>query len=99
MMPPICAVCRSRPERDSTRWGGFDVVYFRPTVEYPDDWAGHPENAEWFCPTHLPLTEGLTDLTANEALKRIMARASSRSDEQTHDVQTHGAQPHGDQPR
>ncbi|QKV97680.1 hypothetical protein HUT19_18620 [Streptomyces sp. NA02950] len=81
-MPPMCAVCRSKPERDGHRFGGFTVVYFRPTAEYPDDWAGHPENAEWFCPAHLPLTEGLTDLTAREALGRIHARVSSRSDGQ-----------------
>ncbi|MFE1949306.1 hypothetical protein ACFW9D_02425 [Streptomyces sp. NPDC059524] len=49
-------------------------MYFKATTTYPDDWAGHPENCEWFCPTHLPLTEGLTDLPAGEAMKLIRAR-------------------------
>ncbi|MFF8784604.1 hypothetical protein [Streptomyces sp. NPDC015125] len=49
----------------------FTVVYFRPTVDYPDDWTGHPENAEWFCTEHLPLVEGLTDLSALEAIDQI----------------------------
>ncbi|GAA3179103.1 MULTISPECIES: hypothetical protein [Streptomyces] len=47
---------------------------FRPTQTYPDDWAGHPEHCVWFCPVHLPLTEGLTHLPAREALTRILAR-------------------------
>ncbi|MFE7542096.1 hypothetical protein [Streptomyces platensis] len=47
------------------------VVYFRPVVDYPDDWTGHPENAEWFCNEHLPLAEGRTDLSALEAIEQI----------------------------
>ncbi|WP_327701111.1 hypothetical protein [Streptomyces decoyicus] len=49
-------------------------MYFHSTVEYPDDWTGHPENAEWFCAEHLHLTEGLTHLTALEAIDRIRAQ-------------------------
>ncbi|WP_431772219.1 hypothetical protein [Streptomyces cucumeris] len=80
MMPPICMVCRARPSRDEG-YDGFTVVYFRPTVQYEDGWTGHPENAEWFCAAHLPLTEGLTDLTVGEAWERIKARAAESGDE------------------
>ncbi|WP_411135825.1 hypothetical protein [Streptomyces sp. C10] len=70
-MPPKCIACAISATRKRNLSGNFTVVYFRPTVDYPDDWTGHPENAEWFCTEHLPLTEGLTNLSALEAIDRI----------------------------
>lgn len=69
----MCFICR--PPRRDGELEEFTLVYFRQTVEYDDDWVGHPENAEWFCNDHAPLTEGLTDLTAAEAMRRIRSRA------------------------
>ncbi|WP_326622752.1 hypothetical protein OG863_37300 [Streptomyces decoyicus] len=73
-MPPECAACTQPTIRKHNPSGKFTVVYFHSTVEYPDDWTGHPENAVWFCAEHLPLTEGLTHLTALEAIDRIRAQ-------------------------
>ncbi|QZY14182.1 hypothetical protein K7C20_02155 [Streptomyces decoyicus] len=76
MMPPECVACAQSTTRKRTPsgTGKFTVVYFHPTVDYPDDWAGHPENAVWFCAEHLPLTEGLTHLTTFDAIDRIRTR-------------------------
>ncbi|MFI7006328.1 hypothetical protein [Streptomyces sp. NPDC050145] len=49
---------------------------------YPDDWAGHPENCEWFCPAHLPLTEGLTHLPALEAMRLIQAKVRGTTNQE-----------------
>ncbi|TXS74512.1 hypothetical protein EAO76_16305 [Streptomyces sp. sk2.1] len=73
MMPPFCVICRVPYQRSGFDYEDFTLVGFRPTRTYPDDWAGHPEHCEWFCPSHLPLTEGLTHLPAAEALARILA--------------------------
>ncbi|MFF4947955.1 hypothetical protein ACWC2K_37005 [Streptomyces chattanoogensis] len=73
MMPPKCDACGPSATREGNGADEFTLVYFRPTVDYPDDWAGHPENAVWFCSAHLPLAEGLTGLTALEAMRRICA--------------------------
>ncbi|MBE4735488.1 MULTISPECIES: hypothetical protein [Streptomyces] len=73
MMPPMCAVCPDTPHADKPL-SRFTLVYFRATRTYDDDWVGHPENAVWFCDDHAHLAEGLTDLTAPEALARIPAR-------------------------
>ncbi|MCR8574211.1 hypothetical protein [Streptomyces sp. Isolate_219] len=73
-MPPKCIACTILTTKKHNPSDEFTVVYFRPTVDYPDGWTGHPENAEWFCAEHLPLTEGLTDLSALEATKQIRAQ-------------------------
>ncbi|MFF6784338.1 hypothetical protein [Streptomyces sp. NPDC012510] len=75
MKPPMCLFCLYPPrgDRKSER---FTLVYFRQTVE-PDDWEGHPENAVWFCDDHAPLAEGLTGLTADEAMRQIWNRIRS----------------------
>ncbi|WNZ08588.1 hypothetical protein [Streptomyces sp. 11x1] len=70
VMPPMCVVCPRRPHDDKT-FSEFTLVYFRATRTYDDDWVGHPESAVWFCNDHVHLAEGLTDLTAPEALERI----------------------------
>ncbi|MDT0574171.1 hypothetical protein RM704_43130 [Streptomyces sp. DSM 3412] len=69
-MPPKCAVCPPDPY-SGRAIDEFTLVYFRETRTYDDDWVGHPENAVWFCAEHVRLTEGLTGLTAGEALERI----------------------------
>ncbi|MFG3252731.1 hypothetical protein [Streptomyces sp. NPDC048172] len=81
MMPPNCALCRVPPQLSEFESKDFTLVYFRSTVTYPDDWAGHPENAEWFCPTHLPLTEGLTHLPALDAMRLITAKLRGTTDQ------------------
>lgn len=73
-MPPKCIACAISATGRHKPSDNFTVVYFRPTVDYPDDWTGHPENAEWFCTEHLPLAEGLTDLSALEAIDQIRAQ-------------------------
>ncbi|MFG2533019.1 hypothetical protein [Streptomyces sp. NPDC048516] len=55
------------------------MVYSRSTIDYPDDWTGHPENAVWFCAEHLTLAEDLTHPTALEAIDRIRAQQSHGS--------------------
>ncbi len=71
-MPPECIACAmSATGKRNTSSDTCTVVYFRSTVGHPDDWTGHPENAEWFCTQHLPLAEGLTDLSALEAIDQI----------------------------
>lgn len=69
-MPPMCVVCPPSPH-SGRPFAEFTLVYFRETRTYPEDWVGHPENAVWFCDDHVHLVEGLTDLTAGEALARI----------------------------
>ncbi|HEY9329036.1 MAG TPA: hypothetical protein VIS09_12500 [Streptomyces sp.] len=54
---------------------------FLPTTTYPDDWAGHPDHCVWFCPSHLPLSVGLTHLPALEALTRIQANLRETTDQ------------------
>ncbi|MFF9788329.1 hypothetical protein YWIDRAFT_00414 [Streptomyces sp. SceaMP-e96] len=73
-MPPKCIACTFSATKKHNPSDEFTVVFFRPTVDYPDSWTGHPENAEWFCAEHLPLAEGLTDLSALEAAKQIRAQ-------------------------
>ncbi|MYW65810.1 hypothetical protein GTY65_17365 [Streptomyces sp. SID8379] len=73
MMPPFCPLCRVPYQLSDFAYEDFTLVHFRPTQTYPDDWAGHPEHCEWFCPSHLPLTKGLTHLPAAEALAHIQA--------------------------
>ncbi len=70
MMPPMCAVCPAAPH-SAGKFTDFVLVHFRETVTYPEGWVGHPENAVWFCAGHASVVEGLTDLTADEALERI----------------------------
>lgn len=70
-MPPECVARAMSATRKRNPSDKCSVVYFRSTVDYPDDWTGHPENAEWFCTEHLPLTEGLTDLSALTAIDQI----------------------------
>ncbi len=69
-MPPMCVVCPRKP-RGGKPLPEFTLVYFRATRTYDDEWEGHPENAVWFCNDHAHLAEGLTHLTAAEALERI----------------------------
>ncbi|MFJ2899447.1 AAA family ATPase [Streptomyces sp. NPDC087218] len=78
MMPPFCVLCRVPYRRSGFDYEDFTLVDFRPVQTYPDDWAGHPEHCEWFCPSHLPLTEGLTHLPAAEALAHIRANLRDR---------------------
>lgn len=81
MMPPSCDICRVPPRHSSFEYKDFTLVSFRPTETYPDDWAGHPAHCVWFCPSHLPLSEGLTHLPALEALARIQANLSETTDQ------------------
>lgn len=82
MMPPSCDICRVPPGHSVFEYGDFTLVSFRPTRTYPDDWAGHPAHCVWFCPSHLPLSEGLTHLPAMEALARIQATLRETADEE-----------------
>jgi hypothetical protein len=66
----MCVVCPPDPHSHRP-FGEFTLVYFRATRTYDEDWVGHPENAVWFCDDHAHLVEGLTDLTAAEALARL----------------------------
>ncbi|MBO8191682.1 hypothetical protein ITI46_08305 [Streptomyces oryzae] len=75
MMPPWCAVCGARPGSDA-EYRQFRLVYFRetgpPQTDIDEDgWAGHPDNAVWFCAPHLPSAEALRHLPAGEALARL----------------------------
>lgn len=71
MRPPFCAICFVSFRDSGFEYEAFTLVRFRPTRTYPQDWDGHPEHCEWFCPSHLHLTEGLTHLPAAEALTHI----------------------------
>ncbi|WP_338895979.1 hypothetical protein WBG99_09950 [Streptomyces sp. TG1A-60] len=75
MMPPMCVVCPPAPY-SRRPFEEFTLVHFRETRTYDEDWVGHPENAVWFCADHAPLVEGLTGLTADEALERIGQRTT-----------------------
>lgn len=80
MMPPSCDVCRRPFKHSGFEYEDFTLVNFRPTRTYPDDWAGHPDHCVWFCPSHLPLSEGLTHLPAGEALALILANLRETTD-------------------
>ncbi|MFM9595892.1 hypothetical protein ACKI16_36365 [Streptomyces scabiei] len=72
-MPPMCAVCPPDP-LGTAPLGTFTLVYFRAAraaPAYEEGWAGHPENAVWFCAAHAPLAERLKECTAAEALERL----------------------------
>ena len=74
MEPPLCVICLAPLRPSEFTYEDFTLVEFRAVRTYPDDWAGHPENCVWYCPRHLPLTEGLTHLSVREAQPHIKAR-------------------------
>ncbi len=83
MKPPFCPICRVSWKHSGFAYEDFTLVSFRPTKTYPADWDGHPEHCVWFCPSHLPLTEGLTHLPASEALAHIRANLRQMTDQET----------------
>jgi hypothetical protein len=75
MRPPICLICQKK-NFDLNKGG---LVYFKKSKEDLEfdkrvektHIVAHPPYAEWFCEEHFPKANELSNLTKNEAVKKL----------------------------